>query len=554
MRSARYGDEDVAQLGRIVTKRTRIPHADSKPLAPPQHITSIHTTDRGFQRALHRVHRQPVPRARLAIHSHVEISSAHRAFGKHTARTLHRRQQRFDLTPDPVQCIEVWTEELDADGRLDPGRQHVEAVANRHRPHVGNARRLYARIRLADDRIVAHTGSPVTLFLQHRDRLNHRHRCHVGRRFGTPDLAQHSINLWNRRQRLITLTQHGLRLLAANTRKERWHIHDRPFMQRRHKLSAQQIPRQYRYDQDRSCHRDRGPPKAQHQRNQRTVRPHQQAIHGIRRFRSHALPNEESHHDWHERDRQQRRSRHRQRLCPCERLEQAAFLILERKDRDERNCDDQQGHKQCRSDFLGRCRHELPMWPAGLARSTRVRVALHVFVQILHHHDGRIDHGADRNRDAAQRHDVCRQPQGTHGKKCDTQSDRQRNDRHQRAVGVQQKNQCNNSDDHRLLDQLLAEGAHGARDQRRPIVPLHKSNPWRQGALHLTHPQLHTIDHVTGIGAIAHDNPAGDYFALATEVGDAAAKRRAFVHRCDIVKQHRHASHLHQCHMPQLVQ
>ena len=59
-----------------------------------------------------------------------------------------------------------------------------------------------------------------------------------------------------------------------------------------------------------------------------------------------------SHQHRHERDAEQRREEHRERLGEGEWLEQSAFLRCERKDRNEADGDDKQREKERTADAL----------------------------------------------------------------------------------------------------------------------------------------------------------------------------------------------------------
>ena len=122
------------------------------------------------------------------------------------------------------------------------------------------------------------------------------------------------------------------------------------------------------------------------------------SIQRIRLLRPNAPLYQEAHQNRHERDREQRRRRHGEGLGERQRPEQAALLILEREDRQERERDDQEGHEKRRPDLLRGGEDPFPV------RS--VRLALDVLVQILDHDDGRVDHRSDGDGDAAERHDV----------------------------------------------------------------------------------------------------------------------------------------------------
>ena len=75
--------------------------------------------------------------------------------------------------------------------------------------------------------------------------------------------------------------------------------------------------------------------------------------------------------------------------------------------------------------------------------------ALEMLVHVLDHHDRRVDHRADRDRDAAERHDVRADADHPHRDERDEDPEGQREDRHQGGAGVQQED-----DAHQRHDEL----------------------------------------------------------------------------------------------------
>ena len=97
-------------------------------------------------------------------------------------------------------------------------------------------------------------------------------------------------------------------------------------------------------------------------------------------------------------------------------------------------------------------------------RSRVVRLApvlvaemLQRLVRVLDHDDRRIDHRADGDGDAAERHDVRGKPEPEHRQEREDDRDRQRDDRDQRRADVPEENDADQRDDDALLDQLFAQ-------------------------------------------------------------------------------------------------
>ena len=103
--------------------------------------------------------------------------------------------------------------------------------------------------------------------------------------------------------------------------------------------------------ENRERDQDGGGLEPQRQPDHRPVDPDQEPVHGILVLGHDAAAHEQHHQRRHQRHRQQRRRRHGEGLGVGERLEQAAFLRLEREDRQERHGDDQQAEEQRRPDL-----------------------------------------------------------------------------------------------------------------------------------------------------------------------------------------------------------
>ena len=284
------------------------------------------------------------------------------------------------------------------------------------------------------------------------------------------------------------------------------------------------------------------PQMAEHELDDGPVRSNEKPVDRIRRFGLHSFPNEQPHHDRHQREGEQRRRRHRQRLGPCERLEQPPLLRLQCEDRHEGNGDDQQRDEQRRADFLRRVHDELPVRTAAAPSPLLALVSLHVLVQILHHHDRRVDHRPNRDRDAAERHDVGAQPEKPHRQERHENADRESDDRHEGTRRVQKKEHRDQRDDDGFFHQLVAQRGHRVIDESRPIVPFDESHALGQRALQLCHFCLHPVDDGARIFAVAHHHPSGHDFSAAIQLRDTSADLRPDLHRGDVSDAHGRAT------------
>ena len=96
-----------------------------------------------------------------------------------------------------------------------------------------------------------------------------------------------------------------------------------------------------------------------------------------------------------------------------------------------------------------------------------------MLVQVFDHHDGRIDHRPDRNRDAAERHDIGVDALGVHHHKSGQYTQGQAEHDHQRGADVKQENHAHQRNDDKFLDQFLAQGFNGAVNQASPVIGRH---------------------------------------------------------------------------------
>jgi hypothetical protein len=95
---------------------------------------------------------------------------------------------------------------------------------------------------------------------------------------------------------------------------------------------------------------------------------------------------------------------------------------------------------------------------------------LEMLVDVLDHHDRGVDHRADGDRDAAERHDVRVHALLVHHDERREHAERQRHDDDQRRTHVQQEQQAHEADDDELLGELVAQVRDGALDELRAVV------------------------------------------------------------------------------------
>src|SRR6266403_2266288 len=88
------------------------------------------------------------------------------------------------------------------------------------------------------------------------------------------------------------------------------------------------------------------------------------------------------------------------------RREQTSFLSLQRKHRNETDCDHQERIEQRSADALGRLDDDLKAFPSGWIVSMLLLEMFERLMGVLHHDNGSVNHRANRDGDSAKGHDV----------------------------------------------------------------------------------------------------------------------------------------------------
>ena len=101
----------------------------------------------------------------------------------------------LDVVPDPLDHLELGTEDLDAECCPDPGREHVGAVLDGHGPGVHRTQHPKLLVHLGDELILGHSLAPLRLRLEVYDGLDHGDRRPVGGRVGPAGLAPDRLHL-----------------------------------------------------------------------------------------------------------------------------------------------------------------------------------------------------------------------------------------------------------------------------------------------------------------------------------------------------------------------
>ena len=376
----------------------------------------------------------------LALDVDVDIAAAGEALGQGAAHARHVLQGPLDLAGELVDGDEVGACHLDADGALDAGGQHVDAVSDRRHPDVGESGHADDAVELLDQLVLRHAVSPRCLRLELDRRLEHLERRRVGGGFGAAGLAEHAFDFRHRLDEAVGLLQQRCCLAHRKAGKGRRHVEQVAFVEARHELGPDVLQRPQAQHEQNAGDRDRRLRCAQHRVEQRPVDSDQEAVERIRAFIGNAAANEIAHQHRDQRHREAGGRRHRVGLGEGQRREQATFLRLEREHRNEGKRDDEQREEEGRAD-LGRgiADHS----PAGFSREAFARMGmaplLEVLVRVLDHHHGSVDHRTDGDGDAAERHDVGVHALIAHDDERRQDAERQRDDGDERRAQVEQE-------------------------------------------------------------------------------------------------------------------
>ena len=166
-------------------------------------------------------------------------------------------------------------------------------------------------------------------------------------------------------------------------------------------------------------------------------------------------------------------------------------------------------------------------------------------VRVFDHDDAGVDHGADRDRDPAQRHDVQRQPLQPHNDHREQDPHRKGDYGHQTAPQVGQKQQTHETHDQHLLSKTEPDAADSAIDQRRAVIGDLQLDALGQARTDLLQPGLHIPDHAPGVGSEPHDHDPAHRLPFPVPLGQPAAALRPDAHPRHVLQQDRRAVRTH---------
>ena len=409
----------------------RIAQVDREAGAPGDGRRHRHPSYRGLHHVLHVPNRQAEACDRLPVGDDVDVLTPGLPLGKRAAGARHLAEHALEGHADAFDLGQVLAEHLDPDRRPNPGRQHVDPRADRGRDrhlvaghlqrgiHVARQCRQRARLLFRPDgsQTALHPvgcphavparrvgRGPLVARAQRDDRLDHVELGRVSGRLRAACLPVHRRHLGKSHDDAILRGERTPGLLNRDPRKRGRHQEERALIERWHELRPQ--PLKHGHGDDHQQHRsgDDQDPEAHDQDRHRPVDRAQNPAHGIGRFGTEPTAQQEHHQRRCEGDRKNRGGEHGEGLRVGERREQFPCLAGQREDGQEADGDQHEREEDRPPDFLAGVHDDLlPIRLPGRGREPHVRV--------LDQHDHGIGQFANGDGNAAERHDVGRQPQ-----------------------------------------------------------------------------------------------------------------------------------------------
>lgn len=136
----------------------RVAHIDRIALQTFGSFADVHPAHAAGHHRLHVGDVEAMAGRPLALDGHVDVAATGQAFGEGTGDPGHLLDRLLDLARQPVDDRKVAAQHLDPDRALDPGGQHVQAVADGRNPDVGQSGDAHGLVEFIDDAFGRHTG------------------------------------------------------------------------------------------------------------------------------------------------------------------------------------------------------------------------------------------------------------------------------------------------------------------------------------------------------------------------------------------------------------
>ena len=258
LRPAGRWHDDVAQRPEILAEVAAVAKIDLIALQTLDCGRQRQPAQRHFQHVLHVAHTQAVTGDGVAVNRKLDVVPPHRPFGERAQGAGHCFYHRLDFGGDALQLRQIRPGDLDAHGRLDAGRQHVDARPDRHRPRVveaGDLHRGVHRVRqfirrpaaMGDDFaavVLDVDRRPFLLRFQHDGGFDHVERSRICGRLGAPSLAKNILHFGEPGDDSVSRLQDLPRFGGRNAGESRGHIQQIAFVKWRHEFGADVLVRE----------------------------------------------------------------------------------------------------------------------------------------------------------------------------------------------------------------------------------------------------------------------------------------------------------------------
>ena len=516
-----FGDDgQVPQLVHRVTHMTGIAQVHGIAFASLDRPHNVHATDGGINNLLDLFHRGGITGQRMAIDFNIDVTSTRGTFRIHRLRALDPVQYPLDVFADTFNDSQIGAGNLDAHRGIETGGLHIDAGLDRHQPGVVEAGYLHTRIQFRLQFLQCHPRAPLLARLKLDGGFDHGQGGGIGRRFRPPCLAEHPLDFRDGPNKPVRLLQQFTGLADGNARQGGRHVQQIALVQFRHEFRTQPSQRPQAGGQQQQDNDQRHPRTFEGGRDQGLITVDQPAVNRVVPFLPDAPANEIHHQGRHQRNRQTRGSGHGPGLGVCQRRKQPTFLGLESEHRQETQGDDEQREEQRRPDLDG------GILDGRNASAVTLDRMLQVLVGILDHHNGRIYHGADRNGDTTQRHDIGIDTLRLHHQEGRQDADRQADEDDQRRAQVKQEQRAYQHHHQEFLKQAMTQCVNGACNQCRAVIGLDDLHARGKRSAQAVDFVTHRRDGLQGILAVTHDNNAANDLPLPVEFCNATAHLR----------------------------
>ena len=173
LRAIRRGYEYTPELVDLIAQLTRIANVDRISLAAFDRGGDVLAADRGHDRLLHVIDGEAIAGDRRAVNVEIDEVAARDALAVDAARAGDAADDLLELLADVLDLLQICAVDLDPDRRADSGGQHVDAIADRHRPGVCLSRQLQPLVEIVDQLVIRQISPPLRFRLEDDGRLHH---------------------------------------------------------------------------------------------------------------------------------------------------------------------------------------------------------------------------------------------------------------------------------------------------------------------------------------------------------------------------------------------